>query len=187
VGIYLADQTRIFLLAIVTGAVVALIFDAFRISRIAIPTASMVVFFEDLLFFVICAVATFLLLLSATEGQVRFFLLIGEGIGALLYTLTVGQLVMAVSKSIIGFIKAVLRSIVRFILRPLWFILYHIVGFLLSPFYFVAGITKKYMQKLRFRLKVRRILVYNHLKTCLHRKWSPSGEPKTHEEIKENT
>jgi len=168
VGVYLADQTIVFLQSMLVGALLALLFDAFRISRIAIPTAGAVVFAEDVLFFAVCALVTFGLLLGTVEGQVRFFLITGEALGAVLYSYTLGRLVMAVSKTIISVIKSILRFVARWILRPIWMLVYHIVALVLRPFYFLIGIVKKSMQRCKFRLKIRRLVVYNHLVDYLH-------------------
>jgi len=185
VGIYLADQTMAFLQSMVVGMLLALLFDGFRISRIAIPTAGGVVFMEDVLFFLVCAVVSFLLMMTATEGQVRIFILIGEGLGATLYTLTVGRAVMAVSKTIIAIIKGIALFIFKWILTPVWRLIYRIVILALQPFYFLSGVIKKNIQKYRFRLKVRRLIVYNHYKQHLCGKRGKTGEKKCYEESTE--
>jgi len=177
VGIYLADQTLVFFQGMLVGAVLALLFDAFRISRIALPTPVWAVFVEDVVFFLVCAVVTFSLMLSVLDGQVRFFVLVGQGLGAALYSLTLGQLVMAVSKTIISIIKRILWFLFRWILLPVWKLFYHIVAFCLRPFYFIAGFAKKTMQRWKFRLKIRRLLVYNHFKDCLRAKRRNPEDP----------
>lgn len=175
-GIYLADQTIIFLQSILVGALLGVFFDAFRISRIAIPTGRAVVFLEDVVFFALCAVITFALMLSAIEGQVRFFLLVGEVIGAVLYNLTLGRLVMAVSKTIIHIVKSILHFIVRCFFRPIWLFFYHLVGLLLCPVHIIANFVKKICLRLKFRLKIGRILLYNHITRPSAKRKKRTGE-----------
>ena len=158
----MAEQTLGFLHACLTGALLGLLYDAFRISRIAIPTHRAVVFAEDILFFLLCAVTTFVFLLRFADGKIRVFLIIGELLGAVLYFCTVGQLIMKVSRLIIEALKTVARFIFKWILLPIWKLFYAIVSFLLIPFRFLFKILKKYVQKLKFRLKIGRTILYNH-------------------------
>lgn len=162
-GVQLSNQTLAFLHACLLGAAMGVFYDVFRILRIAIPTRKGVVFAQDVVFFLLCAVATFLFLLSEIDGVVRVFLFIGELLGAVLYYFTLGQLVMKVSKTIIEVVKAILRFIVRYLLAPIWRLIYTVVAILLRPFQLLGQIMKKSLQRLKFRLKVRRILLYNQL------------------------
>lgn len=161
--IYLADQTAVFLQACLLGAVLALLYDCFRISRIAFRTPAGVLFFEDLLFFIICAVVTFVFMLSTVDGKIRFFILIGELIGGVVYRLTLGYLIMKVSKEIIRGIKCVLRFLFRFFCLPIFRLCYLGVRLLLVPIEILRVLLKKIFQKCRFRLKVGRVLLYNQV------------------------
>lgn len=161
-GIHLADQTIVFLLSCAIGMLLGLLYDVFRISRVAVNTAAGVVLVEDVVYFLICAVVTFLFLLSANDGSVRFFLFLGEALGWILYYFTIGSLVMNVSRTIIAAVKAILRFVLRYILYPIWRLIYNIISLLCMPFVFLSRLFKKFSQKLKFRLKVRRVLLYNH-------------------------
>ena len=166
-GIYLAEQTIAFLQAMIVGAAMGILYDLFRISRIAIPTARVVVIVEDILYFSICAVATFLLMMSSLDGQVRIFVLMGQLIGAILYFCTVGRLVMKISRTIINIVRGILRFIFRWILRPIWITCYRIVRILLLPIYFIMKIIRKLCKRLKFRLKMNRTILYNHFSARL--------------------
>lgn len=162
-GIYLTDQLFVFLTSMLIGAALGLLYDVFRISRVAFFTPSVVIFAEDVLFFAICGVVTFLFGLTVIDGALRVFLIIGELLGAVLYYCTLGKLVMGVSKKIIEAIKAVLRFIARWVLRPVWLLFYHITAIILRPFTFLSRILRKKLQNIKFRLKVRRKVLYNQL------------------------
>jgi len=163
-GIYLADQTIDFLSSCLLGMALALLYDVFRLCRIAVPTRSAVVFAQDVLFWSGCALVTFMFLLTSIDGRVRIFLIAGEVIGAVLYHFTIGVVVMGVSKTIIRVVKAILRGILRYILYPVWRIFYLLVSLLLKPVFFFARKAKKISQRCKYRLKVGRVMLYNHLK-----------------------
>lgn len=70
-GISLADQTMDFLLALAFGAGLGAFYDVFRILRALIPTGKIVIFFQDLLYWCICGVLTFLFILGVNAGEIR--------------------------------------------------------------------------------------------------------------------
>lgn len=164
-GIYLEEQVRVFLLSLGVGAVFGLLYDVFRLSRVAFRTTPAAIFAEDVLFFIACAVVTFFFGLTVMEGAFRAFLLIGELLGAVLYHFTLGRAVMGVSVKIIALIKAILRFFFKWVLLPLWWLFYHIVALLLKPFTFFKGILKKILQNIKIRLKTRRRVLYNQVNT----------------------
>lgn len=168
-GIHLADQTLAFLYASLLGAGLGLLYDAFRILRIAFPPGKGLIFAQDVVFFVLCALATFLFLLTTIDGVVRMFLLIGELIGAVLYHCTLGQLVMKVAQAIIDAVTAVIRFIIRYICMPVWRFLYGLVTLLLRPVRYFSLIMKKSLRRVKFRLKIRRMVLYNHFTGHVHR------------------
>lgn len=169
-GIHLADQTWSFLSACLLGAALGMLYDVFRILRIAFPTRPGIVFLEDLLFWIIAALLSFLFLLASSDGVVRVFLLAGELIGGTLYYCTAGRLVMRVARAIIRAVEAVLRFIFRFLVHPVWRLVYAIVSLLLRPVRFLGRILKNLYQRVKFGLKVRRMVLYNHCISYLNRK-----------------
>lgn len=173
-GIHLADQTRSFLGAILLGAALGLLYDVFRIVRIAFPAGKARLFVEDVLYFMVCAAASFLFLLTSSDGIVRVFLLIGELIGVVLFHSTLGILVMRVAQAIINAVKAVLRFLLRWILLPIWRVFYAIMSLFMRPARWIGKFVKNYLRKVKFRLKVRRIVVYNHLVGYLNKR-IPAG------------
>ena len=107
------QQTAIFLWAMVVGALIMALYDLFRILRLSFAGWDWLIFVEDLCFFVLAGLITWYYLLESCEGRIRGFVLVGEGIGALLYYLTIGQLVMAVAKPVIAFLRWTLQMLFR--------------------------------------------------------------------------
>ena len=109
--VVVAHQTQIFLGACLLGGFLGVIYDFFRISRLAFHLPRVVILLEDVLFFVICGVVTFLYLAETNDGQVRYFIMLGLLLGATLYYFTLGEVVMRVSSVIIGFVSKTLSLI----------------------------------------------------------------------------
>jgi len=156
-----------FLQAVVLGAALGFLFDIFRIIRIALPAARPVVAVQDIIFFVICALVTFFFLLGGADGKVRFFLIIGECLGALLYLCSLSLILMGFSRLIIGFVHKLFSVLLRFIIAPFLRLLGKIVAILLWPPRFLLNILKKVCQRAKYSLKRMRILLYNHIITLL--------------------
>lgn len=166
-GIYLADQALVFLQSLLVGAALGLLYDIFRVSRVAFYTSVPAVFAEDVIYFIICGLVTFFFGLTVIDGALRMFLIIGEFLGAVLYFFTLGKLVMGVAKKIIAAVKAIIRFIARWILRPIWLLFYHIVALILRPFAFLSRILKRFLRNTKFSLKIRRKVLYNQINTLL--------------------
>jgi spore cortex biosynthesis protein YabQ len=164
VGVYLAEQTAVFFGAVLVGAAMGALYDVFRISRVAFSTPEGVIFAEDVVFFVFCALITFYYGLTVIDGSLRLFVLLGELFGGIIYRNTVGRLVMRVSKSIISAVRAIFGFITRTFLLPLWRLAARVVRFLLTPYLFVINFFKKKLQNIKYRLKNNCRVLYNHLK-----------------------
>ena len=162
-GIYLEQQTMFFLQSVLLGFAFGLAYDCFRIARIAVRTAAWAVFIQDILFFFLCAVSTFFFMLRTIDGQLRFFILMGEALGALLYFLTLSILVMKVSTALINAVKAALRFVFYRIFLPVWRLLYAIVAIIMRPVRFLSHFIRKNAKRCKYRLKVRRKVLYNQL------------------------
>ena len=89
-----------------------------RKKRTESPFLGTVIFFEDLLFGLLCGVSMVLLLYGANNGNFRFPTVICAGAGFFLYRGTVGKLVMLFSEVIAFFIEIFIRYICYFISFP---------------------------------------------------------------------
>lgn len=108
-GISVSEQVMIFLYAAALGGVLSAIYDVFRIIRIAFDGRITAVFVEDILFSIIALVLTFIFVVAFNNGELRFFVLIGEFVGFIIYYFTIGKLTMFASKAIISVVKKFLK------------------------------------------------------------------------------
>lgn len=91
--VYFSQQAAAFLWSVVLGGALGAVYDWFRIGRILWEKGGVSVFLEDLVFSLLAAVATAFCFTFTNYGQVRLFLLLGEGLGFLLYRNTLGVFV----------------------------------------------------------------------------------------------
>ncbi|MDR0987436.1 MAG: spore cortex biosynthesis protein YabQ [Ruminococcus sp.] len=117
------EQAELFLLSVVVGAALGVVFDATRLIRAVFVTArkSFLVHVLDFLFILIYALTIFTYSAVFARGEIRFFILIGSLCGFLIETLTIGdsvtKLIRFVSDKIHAFLKRVFDSVWAFILK----------------------------------------------------------------------
>ncbi len=133
---YFSDQAVAFLWAVALGAALGVVYDWFRIGRILRRKWWLTVFLEDLIFALIAAVATAFCFTLTHYGQVRLFLLAGEGLGFTIYFNTVGVLVAKQARLTARFlrwIRGLFAGLGRFLQKKMQ----KIMNFLKKPFIFL--------------------------------------------------
>ena len=119
-----AEQVYIFLSSVLIGAVMGVIFDFFRALRRNGNTKNIIVYFQDVIFWLIVAVIIITSSFILNNGELRGYMLIGYLLGAILYMLILSN-----------YIKALFIIIMNFLER--------IMGILLTPFLKLMENTKK--------------------------------------------
>ena len=141
---------RILLYALVLGVILGAIYDIFRIFRLCFNFGvnygtknkkrelfnTLAVFFEDLLYFIICSCVACVFIFYMNSGRFRSVALLGALAGFTAYHFTLGRVVMICSDRIIRFVKKLLKFIFRYTFFPLfkfvWFIFNLTVGRLIK-------------------------------------------------------
>ena len=98
-------QAQLFLLTVLLGGGMGLVYDGLRVFRHALPHKSFWVQLEDGLFWLAAVFLVFGVMLHASSGEIRFFSIFGLFGGMGLYFLTLSRLVIAVSDRIIALVK----------------------------------------------------------------------------------
>ena len=83
------------------GFLLGAFYDVFRVIRLLMRPSAKVVFFQDLLFFALSSVVTFLFALAVTGGELRFYLFLGLVTGFMAYYFTIGRVVVRSAKAAI--------------------------------------------------------------------------------------
>lgn len=158
--ISVSSQTMAFLFSCLLGAGLAAVYDVFRILRIALPQPASVIAAQDFLYFLFCAGSTFFYLMTTVSGQIRLFVLVGEGIGWVLYYFTIGEMVMKAAHKVID----VVYRILRFLLAPFVYLGRRIFRLLRRLQRKAESQAKKISANGKMRLKQQRLLLYNLIK-----------------------
>lgn len=107
----LSDQTIYFLWSLIFGALLGLLYDIIRAVRAFAKPAFATTIIVDILFFAVCGLLTSLFSIPFNNGTVRFFIIIGEGIGFLVIHLLLCRAIQRVVGVILRILKLLLRKI----------------------------------------------------------------------------
>lgn len=102
---HITNEAIIFLEACFIGMVFGGLYDVFRIMRVSFKNPAILVFFEDLAYFILLTLTSFTFIVIKNDGYLRAFLIIGELLGIILYF-------FAISNPIKAFIKNIVKLIV---------------------------------------------------------------------------
>ncbi|OAT80681.1 spore cortex biosynthesis protein YabQ [Desulfotomaculum copahuensis] len=81
----LDDQLFAFVLTLGAGMLAGFLYDCYRVVRELLRPGKTVVLLGDLLYWLLLTGVVFAVLLAGNQGEVRFYLLLGLGLGALVY------------------------------------------------------------------------------------------------------
>ena len=109
----IANQVYVFFWSIVIGAILALIFDFFRISRRKGNTKNWVVYVEDVFYWIIVAVMIIASAFITNDGELRGYMFIGYGIGAIFYLILFSKMLIKIISGILDFIENIVKRLVE--------------------------------------------------------------------------
>lgn len=131
-------ELQFFLISILWGVIILLVYDILRIIRRLIPHNGIILALEDILFWVLASLFIFAMIYKVNNGTIRGFSVMGMGIGMTLYHFIFSELL----------VKWVTKAL-HLLLRPVRCLINRIKRILL----FVMSKMKNYISRILFRLK----------------------------------
>ena len=147
------NQVYLFLIFIINGILIGLLFDFFRISRKVISTNDFITYLEDILFWILTGFIILYSIFIFNNGELRLFVFLGILMGVLFYMFFMSSYIIKINIKIINIIKKVLNVF----LTPFKFIWHIIKKILLKPVTFLIINIRK--SSTNFAIKI-----YNRLK-----------------------
>ncbi|MBE6642339.1 MAG: spore cortex biosynthesis protein YabQ [Clostridia bacterium] len=125
---------QILFYAVFLGLFFGFLYDLFRIRRrwftlLEVGSSNkkwkvyfenVIIFFEDVLYSVVCAVIVCVFIYYTNSGRMRSMSFVGAGVGFLVYHWTLGRLVMFISGYCIAFFRMMFKKIAEYVLRPVF-------------------------------------------------------------------
>ena len=104
----IAEQTYAFVMTILAGGVMGLLFDSYRVVRALFAPKQLAAAMTDLLYWIVVTPIVFAMLLAGNWGELRFYVLLGLAIGLVLYFQTLSA---AVVWAFTGVLRAAGRAV----------------------------------------------------------------------------
>ena len=108
------SQIGIFLIYLIAGVLICLLYDICRALRKTVKTPDLVTYIEDTIFWILVAIFLIYLIFVLNSGEIRFFMFI-----AILYYFTLSKYFMNISVHILTFVKIIVKKLLSILLIPL--------------------------------------------------------------------
>ena len=97
------DELELFVVCLLLGAMLTLVYDGVRILRMLFHHWDWMVDVEDLIYWIFTAWMVFRTLFYYNRGALRGYAFLGMFLGVIVYTLTISRLLLFVAKKIVPF------------------------------------------------------------------------------------
>lgn len=141
------SQLYSLLIFTITGIIIGVFFDIFRILRRSFKTPDIITYIEDILFWIFTGVFFITVLFKFNNGEIRSYVLLGLIFGIIVYMLIISKYFIKINTKIIKIIKKILAYPIKIILKiikPFSFIVINIRKIIVDIFSKLLKTTKKY-------------------------------------------
>lgn len=143
-----SNQANLFLIFVIDGFIIGLLFDTFRILRKSFKTSDIITTIEDIVFWIMTGIILLYTIFVFNNGEIRFFMFGGIFIGTLLYMLLISKYIIKTSVSVIKFLKKVITVIFKIVIFPIQSIYKIIKNILRKPILFCIINIKKTIRQI---------------------------------------
>lgn len=105
------NQAYLFLVFSLTGVIIGILFDIFRVLRKSFKTSNLITYIEDILFWILTGFLILYNIWYFNDGEIRIFMFLGIIMGILIYILTLSNILINLLVCIIDKIKKILKII----------------------------------------------------------------------------
>jgi len=102
------QQLLSLIMFIVTGIIIGVLFDIFRIIRKSFKTNDIITCIEDALFWILSGFLLLFVIFKFNNGEIRLYSFVGLFIGFFIYLLIASKYVISISVNILNYFKNIL-------------------------------------------------------------------------------
>ena len=125
------NQAYLFLIFMVNGIIIGILFDFFRILRKSFKTADLITYIEDILFWILTGIILLYSIFVFNNGEIRLFMFLAVILGTIIYMLIASKYVIKINVTIIKFVKKILLVPINFITKILRKIFFKPISFVI--------------------------------------------------------
>ena len=136
-----------FLIFILTGLAIGILFDIFRILRRSFKTKDFITYIEDILFWIFTGIILLYSIFTFNNGELRGFVFIGVLLGIILYILTLSKYLIKICVYAVNIIK-------KIIIFPIKLLANLVKKIFIIPLNKIIVTIKKYLKKIILKNKL---------------------------------
>lgn len=145
----IANQAYLFLIFIINGIIIGILFDIFRILRKSFKTTDIITYIEDIFFWILTGLILLYSIFTFSNGEIRFYMFIGIFIGCILYMLIFSKIFIEINVKIIAIIKNIIMHIFKVCLLP--------IKIFFKPIHFITINIKKGIRRNVFKIEKKKV------------------------------
>ena len=108
----MTNPIYILLAFFISGLLSGVLFDIFRVSRKAFKIPNILVYIEDVLFWILTGAIVLFTIFAFTDGQIRLYMILVMILGAFIYLITVSKYFIIINTKIINLIKTIIKLLI---------------------------------------------------------------------------
>lgn len=124
------NQAYLFLIFIVNGIIIGLLFDFFRITRKVFKTNNMVTYIEDIIFWILTGIILLYSIFIFNNGELRLFMFLGVILGNIIYMVLISSYVIKFNVKLISLIiipfQFICKILQKIFFKPITFLFINI-------------------------------------------------------------
>lgn len=147
------SQGYLFLIFILVGIIIGVLFDVFRILRKTFKTSDFVTYIQDILFWILSGILLIYSIFVFNNGELRAYIFLSIAIGIITYMLTISKYFIKLNVTILNVIKKIFTWILKIVIYPFKLIIKLFKHIFIKPLHFLKCNTEKIMSNIVINLK----------------------------------
>lgn len=138
----IAEQTQVFIIFVIVGIIISFLFDIFRILRKVYKFSNMLIYMQDILFWLLTGIIILQAIFKFNSGDIRIFLFLGIFVGVFIYISLFSIYVIKIGSFILKLINTLIRKLINVFKVPIC----KILNFMIKYF---RNLRKNVLKKLK--------------------------------------
>lgn len=113
------NQLNSLFIFILSGIIIGIFFDIFRVLRKTFKTPDFITYIEDALFWILTGFFLLVIIFVFQDGQIRNYTILGLIIGIIIYVLTISKYFIKINVFVVNLCKNIINKILKVLLYPL--------------------------------------------------------------------
>ena len=163
------SQAILFLIFIIIGIIIGVLFDIFRISRKTFNTSDIVTYIEDIFFWILVGCIILFAVFKFNNGEIRMFMFLAIILGCIAYMLLLSKFIINASVKILNKLMKIIKKTIQILTIPIFSIIAIFKKLFSKPILFIIINFKKLYSNILLKIK-RKFKVSRQKKTLNIRK-----------------